>query len=123
MGRLTDKVVLITGAAGAVGSAVADAVGEAGGGGVTADLAGCAGMDHALDVTSEADWRRTIDDLDRAAGRLDGLVNAAGIATPGSVEDTDFATRRAASWRSTATAPFSAANTRSRCSSATAARS
>jgi NAD(P)-dependent dehydrogenase (short-subunit alcohol dehydrogenase family) len=94
MGRLKDKVVLITGAAGAVGSAVADAVVEAGGLAVTTDLAGCPGMDHALDVTSEEDWRRTIDDLERAAGRLDGLVNAAGIATPGSVEDTDFTTWR-----------------------------
>ena len=94
MGRLTDKLILITGAAGAVGSAVADAVVEAGGLAVTTDLAGCAGMDHALDVTSEEDWRRTIEDIDRAAGRLDGLVNAAGIATPGSVEDTDFITWR-----------------------------
>jgi len=94
MGRLRDKVILITGAAGAVGSAVADAVVEAGGLAVTSDLAGCAGMDHALDVTSEEDWRRVIDDIDRAAGRLDGLVNAAGIATPGTVEDTDFATWR-----------------------------
>jgi 3(or 17)beta-hydroxysteroid dehydrogenase len=94
MGRLRDKIILITGAAGTVGSTVADAVVEAGGLAVTTDLAGCAGMDHALDVTSEEDWRRTIDDLDRAAGRLDGLVNAAGIATPGSVEDTDFATWR-----------------------------
>ena len=94
MGRLKDKVILITGAAGAVGSAVADAVVEAGGLAVTTDLAGCAGMDHALDVTSEEDWRRVVDDIDRAAGRLDGLVNAAGIATPGTVEDTDFVTWR-----------------------------
>jgi 3(or 17)beta-hydroxysteroid dehydrogenase len=94
MGRLRDKVILITGAAGAVGSAVADAVVEAGGLAVTSDLAGCAGMDHALDVTLEENWRRVIDDIDGAAGRLDGLVNAAGIATPGTVEDTDFATWR-----------------------------
>jgi 3(or 17)beta-hydroxysteroid dehydrogenase len=94
MGRLRDKVILITGAAGAVGSAVADAVVEAGGLAVTSDLAGCAGMDHALDVTLEGNWRRVIDDIDRAAGRLDGLVNAAGVATPGTVEDTDFATWR-----------------------------
>jgi 3(or 17)beta-hydroxysteroid dehydrogenase len=94
MGRLRDKVILITGAAGAVGSAVSDAVVEAGGLAVTSDLAGRAGMDHALDVTSEEDWRRVIDDIDRAAGRLDGLVNAAGIAVFGSVEDTDFATWR-----------------------------
>src|ERR1700747_964627 len=94
MGRLKDRVILITGAAGAVGSAVADAVVEAGGLAVTTDLAGCAGMDPALDATSEEAWRRVVDEIDRAAGRLDGLVNAAGIATPGTVEDTDFATWR-----------------------------
>jgi 3(or 17)beta-hydroxysteroid dehydrogenase len=94
MGRLKDKIILITGGAGAVGSAVADAVVEAGGLAVTTDLPGCAGMDYALDVTSEEDWRRVIDDIDRAAGRLDGLVNAAGIAAFGSVEDTDLATWR-----------------------------
>jgi 3(or 17)beta-hydroxysteroid dehydrogenase len=94
MGRLQDKVILITGAAGAVGSAVSAAVVEAGGRAVTSDLAGSAGMDHALDVTSEEDWRRVIADIDRAGGRLDGLVNAAGIAVFGSVEDTDFATWR-----------------------------
>jgi len=94
MGRLKDKVILITGAAGVVGSAVAEAVVQAGGLAVASDLAGSAGMDHALDVTSEEDWRRVVDDIDRAAGRLDGLVNAAGIAVFGSVEDTDLATWR-----------------------------
>jgi NAD(P)-dependent dehydrogenase (short-subunit alcohol dehydrogenase family) len=94
MGRLRDKIVLITGAAGAVGSAVAEAVVQAGGLAIATDLAGCAGMDHALDVTSEEDWRRVIGDIDGAAGRLDGLINAAGIAAFGSVEDTDFATWR-----------------------------
>src|SRR5262249_44647234 len=94
MGRLRDRVILITGAAGAVGSAVAEAVVQAGGLALATDLAGCTGMDHALDVTSEDDWRRVIEDIDRAAGRLDGLVNAAGIVTMGSVEDTDFSTWR-----------------------------
>ena len=94
MGRLRDKVILITGAAGAVGSAVAEAVVQAGGLAVASDLAGAAGIDHALDVKSEDDWRRVVDDIDRAAGRLDGLVNAAGIVAMGSVEDTDFTTWR-----------------------------
>jgi 3(or 17)beta-hydroxysteroid dehydrogenase len=94
MGRLTDKVILITGATGAVGSAVAEAVVQAGGLAVATDLAGVAGMDHALDVTSQDDWLRVIGEIERAAGRLDGLVNAAGIAVFGSVEDTDLATWR-----------------------------
>ncbi len=51
MGRLRDKIVLVTGAAGAIGSATADAVVEAGAIAITTDLGGSAGMDHALDVT------------------------------------------------------------------------
>ena len=91
MGRLRDKVILITGGAGAVGSAVAEAVVREGGIAVDTDLAGLEGIDHVLDVTSEADWQRVIGAVESSAGRLDGLVNAAGIALLGSVEDTDYA--------------------------------
>ena len=91
MGRLKDKVVLITGAAGGIGSAVAEAVVVAGGIAVASDLAGRPGIDHALDVTSEADWLRVIDALESGNGHLHGLVNAAGIVALGNVEDTDFA--------------------------------
>jgi NAD(P)-dependent dehydrogenase (short-subunit alcohol dehydrogenase family) len=91
MGRLRDKVILITGGAGAVGSAVAEAVVREGGLAVDTDLAGLEGIDHVLDVTSEADWQRVIGAVESSAGRLDGLVNAAGIALLGSIEDTDYA--------------------------------
>jgi NAD(P)-dependent dehydrogenase (short-subunit alcohol dehydrogenase family) len=94
MARLANKIILVTGAAGTIGSAVAEAVVQAGGIAVATDLAGRAGMDQALDVTSEDDWLRVVADIGRAAGRLDGLVNAAGIAVLGSVEDTDLATWR-----------------------------
>jgi NAD(P)-dependent dehydrogenase (short-subunit alcohol dehydrogenase family) len=94
MERLKDKIVLITGAGGAVGSAVAEAVEAAGGIAITSDLVGQHGADHALDVTSEADWLRVIDEIGRRHDRLDGLVNAAGLAVLGSIEDTDFATWR-----------------------------
>jgi NAD(P)-dependent dehydrogenase (short-subunit alcohol dehydrogenase family) len=94
MGRLKEKVVLVTGAAGAIGSAVADAVVELGGIAVTSDLAGREGVDHALDVTSEEDWTRVLTAIGNGAGRLDGLVNAAGIVSVGTVEETDFATWR-----------------------------
>jgi len=93
MTRLGGKVVLITGAAGAVGEATVAAVKAAGGIGVPSDLAGReAGL--SLDVTSEADWLRVIGEIERAHGALDGLVNAAGIAALGNVEETDFATWR-----------------------------
>src|ERR1700720_3255882 len=94
MARLANKIILVTGAAGTIGSAVAEAVVQAGGIAVATDLAGRAGMDQALDVTSEDDWLRVVAEIDRAAGRLDGLVNAPGIAVLGSVEDTDLATWR-----------------------------
>src|SRR5664279_247979 len=94
MADLRDKIVLVTGAAGAIGAAVAAAVRRAGGTAIATDLAGRAGIDAALDVTAEADWQRVTAEDERAHGRLDGLVNAAGIAVVGSVEKTDFATWR-----------------------------
>ena len=93
MGRLEGKVVLVTGAAGAIGSAIADAVLHQGGTAITSDQHPD-GVALILDATSEADWARVIDAIARDAGRLDGLVNAAGIVAIGTVEDTDFATWR-----------------------------
>jgi NAD(P)-dependent dehydrogenase (short-subunit alcohol dehydrogenase family) len=94
MARLADKVVLIAGAAGAVGAAVAAAVAREGGRPIRTDLAGRPGIDHTLDVTSQDDWTRVIGDIDRTIGRLDGLVNAAGVAVLATIEDTDYTTWR-----------------------------
>jgi NAD(P)-dependent dehydrogenase (short-subunit alcohol dehydrogenase family) len=41
-------------------------------------------------VAAEADWRRVSADIERQHGRLDGLVNAAGIVVLGNVEQLDF---------------------------------
>lgn len=90
---LKDKIVLITGAAGTVGKAVAEAVVEAGGHAVTSDLPG-KGAAYALDVTSELDWLRVIAEIGHVGDRLDGLVNAAGIVALGNVEETELATWR-----------------------------
>lgn len=94
MAGLADKVVLITGAAGGIGSAVAAAVVRAGGTVVATDLAGHDGTDHVVDVTSQDDWLRAMAEIERKFGRLDGLVNAAGIAGLGSIDETDFAAWR-----------------------------
>jgi len=89
---LKDKIVLVTGAGGAIGSAVVTAVRHVGGTAIATDLAAGTGADTPLDVTSEADWQRVIADVEAKHGRLDGLVNAAGIAMVGSIEKTDYAT-------------------------------
>src|SRR4026208_1354596 len=96
MDRLKEKIVLITGAAGSVGKAVAQAVEAEGALAVTAALAGRQGANLVLDVTSELDWLRVIAEIGREYDRLDGLVNAAGLAALGNIEETDFA-----AWRQT----------------------
>ena len=94
MSRLQDKIILVTGAAGSVGAATVEAIRNAGGIAITSDLAGRHGSDHVLDVTAEADWARVIADIGRLHDRLDGLVNAAGIAVIGNIEETDYSTWR-----------------------------
>ena len=91
MAQLDGKIVLISGAAGAIGSAVVAAVKQAGGVAIATDLKVRPGVEHALDVTAEADWARVTAEIARQHGRLDGLVNAAGIASVGHIENVEFA--------------------------------
>jgi NAD(P)-dependent dehydrogenase (short-subunit alcohol dehydrogenase family) len=91
MSDLAGKIILITGAAGAVGGAVAAAVKAAGGIAIASDLKAGTGIDIALDVTSEGGWRQAVAEIEQKHERLDGLVNAAGIVALGSVEQLDFA--------------------------------
>ncbi len=91
MSDLGGKIVLVTGAAGAIGAAVVQAVRAAGGTAMATDLAGRPGIDAELDVTAEADWQRIVAGIEKSHGRLDGLVNAAGVAGVAHVEKADFA--------------------------------
>ena len=90
MADLKNKIVLVTGAAGAIGAAISAAIRRAGGTAIATDLAGNAGIDAALDVAAEADWQRVSADVERQHGRLEGLVNAAGVVVLGNVEQLDF---------------------------------
>lgn len=89
--QLEDHIVLVTGAAGTLGQAMCAAIEAAGGTAIRSDLAGRGGMDIALDVTQEAAWQTAIAEIEKRHGRLDGLVNNAGLGTPGDVEQTSFA--------------------------------
>jgi 3(or 17)beta-hydroxysteroid dehydrogenase len=88
---LQDRIVLVTGAAGTLGMAISVAIETEGGRAVRTDLSGRAGMDLALDVTQEAAWIEAMAEIERRHGRLDGLVNNAGIAILGDVERTTLA--------------------------------
>jgi NAD(P)-dependent dehydrogenase (short-subunit alcohol dehydrogenase family) len=91
---LQNKVILLTGAAGEIGAATAKLLAAQGAHLVLTDLAlprlEALGLPNALllehNVASEADWERVVAATKERFGRLDGLVNNAGIGgTPGSV--------------------------------------
>lgn len=88
---LQDCVVLVTGAAGTLGVAISTAIEREGGQPICTDLPTRTGMDLPLDVTQEAAWIEAMAEVARRHGRLDGLVNNAGIAILGDVERTSFA--------------------------------
>ena len=88
--QLKDHIVLVTGALGTLGSAMCVAIEDAGGKAIRSDLAARGKVDVALDVTDEENWKSAMAEIGRSHGRLDGLVNNAGVGTPGDVEQTSF---------------------------------
>ena len=89
--RLADKAIVVSGGASGIGAACARAfvaeaatvfiadVDAANGARVAAELGDSASFVD-LDVTDEDQWERALDGVLAASGRLDGLLNAAGIA-------------------------------------------
>jgi 3(or 17)beta-hydroxysteroid dehydrogenase len=90
-GSLQDRVVLVTGALGTIGHAICTAIEREDGHAVRSDLPGGTGLDIALDVTDEAGWITAGHEIERRHGRLDGLVNNAGVVFIGTVEATSLA--------------------------------
>ena len=98
MGRVTDKVAIITGGASGLGLASACRLAEEGARVVLADInleQGQAAADEIpgarfehFDVTREANWIALIDKVVADFGRLDILLNCAGIVRLASIEDT-----------------------------------
>lgn len=100
-GRLKDKVILITGGAGGIGSATALLAAREGARVVITDLSAARGEQAAAeighgtlfleqDVRDEARWQDVVDAVLRHHGRLDGLVNNAGIGVRGSIVETSL---------------------------------
>jgi NAD(P)-dependent dehydrogenase (short-subunit alcohol dehydrogenase family) len=97
--RLDAKTVLVTGGASGIGAATCRLAAQEGANVVVADLPGQAGRSAEivagigeraafmpLDVTAEADWIRVVADTVSRFGRLDGLLNSAGIGVAQDIE-------------------------------------
>lgn len=105
-GRLTGKVVIITGGTQGLGEGIARYLADLGAAGlvicgrsedrgqmVAMALAGggCQSLYVQADLANEADCRRVVQVCDEQFGRVDGLVNAAGLTARGTLEDTSVA--------------------------------
>jgi len=102
MGRLDGKVAIITGAARGQGALEAELFAKEGAKVVICDILDQEGRDvetkvraaggdavySHLDVTRDDDWQRAVDLAESRYGKLDVLVNNAGIARGGSIEET-----------------------------------
>ncbi|MBW8836811.1 MAG: SDR family oxidoreductase, partial [Burkholderia sp.] len=99
--RLKDKVALITGGAGAMGSATARVFVEEGAHVIISDLsekvheiaASCGATAVIQDVTVEAEWQKILADIEARFGKIDILVNNAGILgnlSKGNPEETEL---------------------------------
>src|SRR5436305_11582951 len=96
MNRLDGKVAFLSGAARGIGGATARLMVEAGAKIVIGDVLDEVGTRHAkeigalyvhLDVTQEASWADAMDATIKAHGKLDVLVNNAGIFVGKDIED------------------------------------
>lgn len=98
MGRLQDKVALVTGGGGGLGREIVKALWAEGARVMVTDIQDDAGrqlvaelgerVDFAHhDVASEKDWAAVMETVKRRFGALDVLVNNAAVLMPGTVED------------------------------------
>jgi 3(or 17)beta-hydroxysteroid dehydrogenase len=90
MSRLSDRTILVTGAAGAIGAATCQAIVDSGGSAIGCDLTGGERVEHVFDVTREEDWQATMGRIAASGLGLAGLVNGAGVFVRGTMADTSI---------------------------------
>lgn len=99
MGKLDGRVAIVTGAAQGIGKAIADKLADEGATVVVADVNGegaeraapAGGEGMQVDISSEEDVQRLVDETVGRYGKLDVLVNNAAIVPFTSWDDIDFA--------------------------------
>lgn len=107
MSRVEGKVVLVTGAGSGIGRATAALLAREGATVIVSDINRPGGLETVQqiggkarfeehDTAQEADWKRIIDAIMAREGRLNGLVNNAGIAGP---YPSTFETETVEQWR------------------------
>lgn len=95
MGRIDGKVALVSGAAQGIGRAVAELFADQGAiiyAGDVKSVTGAKGIEPlTLDVTKPKDWESAVDEITVKHGRIDILINNAGIVRAyGQVTDTEL---------------------------------
>ena len=96
MGKLDDRVAIVTGGGQGIGKAIADKLAEEGATVVVADIKGAeaaapdGGMGLEIDISKEADVKRMVDETVGTYGKLDVLVNNAAIVPFTEWDDIDF---------------------------------
>jgi len=86
---LTGKTAIVTGAASGIGAAIAKRFAAEGAKVIGADLVPASGVDSVImDVTREEDWQALVRNTAAKHGRIDVLVNSAGISLDGDTIET-----------------------------------